>query len=301
MTLRKQSTLPAPPALASLFRIVNLLPRSTRSPNTGIHELSERRWFSDGRQDVVRDWFYFWRYIDPLPIELQAFVLYDELYMFETTEIGMASVFDPHHYQALNNLEFPDCPPTVLRDVVSNARKRIDTEITMFEENKAVAGQRSQYDARPAQWRQYDVAGSTFGESGADVLYRRARERFFFLLHADEILHALTTVDPKSHLETLLYEDECAMNGYLFVKDGSVQLEPPALFSLLVGTEVSRIRRCEICESYFWAGRKDKLVCSLQCGATKRKRQERKRYSDKKTAETKGSRKSLLKHKLRKR
>lgn len=301
VTQRKQSTLPAPPELASLFRIVNLLPMSIRSPKAGIHELIARRWFSDGRQDVARDWFYFWRYIDPLPIELQAFVLYDELYMLVTTELGMAPVFDPHHYQALHNLAFPGSPPTVLRDVVSNARKRIDTEITIFEENKAVAGQRSQYDARPAQWRQYDVAGSTFGESGADVLYRRARERFFFLLHADEILHALTTVDPQSRLETLLYEDECAMNGYLFVENGSVQLEPPALFSLLVGTEVSRIRRCEICENYFWAGRKDKLVCSLQCGATKRKRQERKRYSDKKVAQKQPSRKKLPKRKPRRR
>jgi hypothetical protein len=240
-----------------------------------------RKWYSDGTRDVIRDWFYFWRYIDPLPLELQAFILHDEFGILVTAEHGMAPVFDRRDFQTLINIGFPGSDPPVLRNIVSNARERIDVEIRMFEEDQASAGKRPLSKLRPTQLEEYQVKGSEFCGVGADLLYRRARQRFFFLLTAEQILHALTTASPQSTLDQLWYEEECALDGYLSVEDGKVHLEPPTLFSILVGIEASRIRRCEICDNYFWAGRKDKLVCSLQCGATKRKRQERKRYTDK--------------------
>ena len=279
MTSKRQTIVHPPPGLARLLRVVNLLPKSIRCPKAGIHELSMRSWYSDGEQDVTRDWFYFWRHIDPLPVQLQAFVLHDQLGAFIVTEQGMVPIFDPHDFQPLSNIEFPDYPAIGLKDIVSKARERIDVEINKFEDarkvqsNKGILG-----GSRPLEWRQYQIKGSTFGEVGADLLYKRARQRFFFLLVADQILNALTMPDPQSTLNNLWYEEECALSSHLFVADDEVQIEPPALFSLLIGIQVSRIHKCGICENYFWAGRKDKLVCSLRCGATKRKRQERERY-----------------------
>lgn len=279
MTRKRQSIIPIPVGLAGLFRIVNLLPKTIRCPDAGIHDLTMRSWYTDGKQDLVRDWFYFWRYIDPLPVELQAFVLHDQLGTFLVTEYGLEPVFDPRDFQPLTNIEFSAGPAIALTGIVSKARERIDVEIKMFEEApKASSKERILYGSRSGEWRQYEVRGSTFGEVGAALLYKRARQRFFFLLTADEILHALTTADPQSELNNLWYEEECALDSYLSVNDDEVHFEPPALFSLLVGIQVSRIRRCGICENYFWAGRKNKQVCSLQCGATKRKRQERQRY-----------------------
>jgi hypothetical protein len=273
--------------------MVNLLPGPLRAPGAGIHELTMRQWYSDGMHDVIRDWFYFWRYIDPLPSELQAFVLHDDLGTLVTTEFGKAPIFDPRDLQALSNLTFPEIPVKQLGEIVSKARARIDTEIRMFEEKQPSTGKRLLDHSPSLQFREYEIQGSHFGEVGADFLYKRARQRFFFLLNANEILHALTTTDPQSHLDNLLYEDECSFNGYLFVENGKVHLAPPAVFSILLGSEVSRIRRCQICENYFWAGRKDKLVCTLQCGATKRKRLERKKYSEKKIAKTQRTKKKL--------
>jgi hypothetical protein len=211
--------------------------------------------------------------------------LHDDFGSFVDTDFGTVPVCDPRDLQALSSLAFPEMPTNVIRETVSKARARIDMEIRMFEERQSSTSKHLLDHSKTVPLRAYEIQGSTFGEVGADVLYKRARQRFFFLLNADEILHALTTADPQSHLDTLLYEEECALNGYLLVENGKVHMEPPALFSLLLGSEVSRIRRCEICESYFWAGRNNKQVCSPQCGATKRKRQERKRYSDRKIGE----------------
>jgi hypothetical protein len=279
VTQTRQTTVSLPPGLDQLLRIVNLLPKSIRCPDAGIHELAMRSRITDGVHDTGRDWFYFWRYIDSLPLALQAFVLHDDHGAFTHTDQGLVPTFDPGDLQPIANIDFPGCSTLALEDMVSKAKARVHLEIKMWDESrKAFSNERILGSSRQSEWRQYEINGSTFAQLGPDVLYKRTRQRFFFLLTADEVLYALTTADPQSGLDNLRYEDECALNSYLFVANDEVHSKPPALFALLVGTSVSRIERCCICEHYYWASRTNKKVCSIQCGATKRKRQERKRY-----------------------
>jgi predicted nucleic acid-binding Zn ribbon protein len=95
------------------------------------------------------------------------------------------------------------------------------------------------------------------------------------------LLFALTEKIPQKELEELWYAPECdLLSGGLLVENDRFHVLPPVLFSFFLGVPISRIHRCIVCSDYFWAGRKDKSVCSFRCGATKRKRKERERYQE---------------------
>ena len=125
----------------------------------------------------------------------------------------------------------------------------------------------------------YGVGESKFMSSGLLNLVNRARQRLLFILAAEEVLNALSGVETQEQLNRARYIDECgATRGHLYIKDGEVKLSPPVLFSFVVGIDATRVRKCKVCENYFWAGRKDKQLCSVKCDATHRKRNERDRY-----------------------
>ena len=277
--MKGPALVPVPRRLDDLMRLVNLLPRCLRrSAKSGIHELATRQWNSETEREAITSWFYFFRYIDPLPLGLQAFVLQDDEGLHRETDYGVASLFDPSHLQPHNNIELLAKSDEMLREVILKSKERINHEIELVDEKTddppflaQVAGRR----------RQYVIAGSTFSEVGPRRLAERAKQRFFFILAAEEILDALTGKEPQKKLETTWYGHHSgALKGNLFVENDKVHLAPPVLYSFVVGLQVSRIHKCEICGNYFWAGRKDKKVCSPQCGATKRKRRERNRYME---------------------
>ena len=124
----------------------------------------------------------------------------------------------------------------------------------------------------------YRIGDNEFIESSLGYLAERVKERFFFVLAAEEILDALTGPDTEEKLGTAQYVGYTAIRSRLFVMDDEVHMSPPILFSFVVGIQASRVRKCEICGSYFWAGRKDKTVCSEKCNATRRKRKQRRWY-----------------------
>jgi len=237
-----------------------------------------RDWKSHNEEEAVTSWFYFWRYINPLPLGLQAFVICDDDGLHVATDHGTAPLFDPSHLQPYQNIGLAVQSDDELRQLVITGEERIRREIELVE-NKTDAVDRSVriVGAR----RQYALGQSTFSEVGPRRLFDRARQRFFFLLAAEEILDALTEGDPQKKLDTTWYgEHSGALRAQLFIKNNQVHLSPPLLFLFVVDVEVTRIHKCDICRDYFWAGRKDKKVCSPQCGATKRKRRERDRYME---------------------
>jgi len=223
-----------------------------------------------------------------LPLELQTFVLHDEEGAHIEVEYppGYAPLFDPYHLQPLNNIAYLEQPTEVHSHMVTEAKERIEIETKIVEARVALAKSPSDSQARheiqlPDFYTRkgYQIGNRNFSVIGLGNLANRARQRFFFILAAEEILNALVGPEPQTKLDRVWYvEQSGTTRGHLYVKDDVVKVYPPILFSFVVDVQVSRIRRCEICEDYFWAGRKDKKVCSARCGATRRKRNERERY-----------------------
>lgn len=289
---RKAPAIPVPPRLADLFQLVNLLPPFLRrSAAKGIHDLSTLDWSPDDETKTYRRWHYLWRDLDDLPLSLQAFVLRDETGQFVDAsgmELAYAEYFQPHR-----NIELTAQPEDVLREVISRATERIDLEIRRVE-NRKIPREKGKSTVQKISepdllgsvelelLKHYMIGETRFMEVGPSWLLIRARQRFFFILAAEEILHALTTEEPQRLLDNLWYTEEsgAGLSGHLFIESDQVRYASPLLISYFLGVQVSRIRKCALCENYFWAGRKDKALCSTQCGAIKRKRRERTRYME---------------------
>jgi hypothetical protein len=282
------------------MRLANLLPktfsRSPISPNNKPNKQLVSHHF-----DYVRDWwdtrndketlssaYHLRRLVAELSLELQAFVLRDEEGVHVKTEYppGYAPLLDPYHLQPLNNIAYLEQPIEVNSLIVTEANERIEIETKIVEDKAVLAKPQSDSQARRAfqltnfdTRAEYRIDNRNFSEIGLSNLANRARQRFFFILAAEEILNALVGPETQTKLNRVWYvEQSGTTRGHLYVKDDLVKVYPPILFSFVVDAQVSRIRRCEICEDYFWAGRKDKKVCSARCGATRRKRNERERY-----------------------
>lgn len=71
--------------------------------------------------------------------------------------------------------------------------------------------------------------------------------------------------------ETWAYKDE----------EGRLRLDPHPILRCIEGVEVDRVRRCPVCEKFFWAGHRNKKQCSDACGHALRNRRYRKNYSEK--------------------
>src|SRR5688572_257941 len=104
---RSKALVSEPEMLGKLMRVVNLLPHHLRRENSpGVHELALRQWNSHSEEEAVVAWFYFRRYVEVLPIALQAFVLHDDWGHYSETEHGSVPTFDPLHVQPYQNVEF---------------------------------------------------------------------------------------------------------------------------------------------------------------------------------------------------
>ncbi len=61
---------------------------------------------------------------------------------------------------------------------------------------------------------------------------------------------------------------------------GELEWNLNVLFEGLRKARITRIRRCRVCNLFFWAGRIDQLCCSSQCSNTHRQRVWRDRYPE---------------------
>lgn len=275
--MRKRSpALIAPPSrIEALIKLVNLLPKYLRKqsndpnpPPALIHGKTHILdfWGLRTDEDVIGRVWYFYVLTDALPLELQAFVLHDDDGRYIQTSTSPAPVFDPEHLQPYTNINLMFGSQRDLQSIIKTAKERITIETTETEKRaKADHGYFDRFE--------YEVGETKFISSGLSHLVNRARQRLLFVLAAEQVLSALSEPDIQEQLNRARYVDECgATRGHLYVKDGEVRVSPPVLFSFVVGI------RCKVCENYFWAGRRDKQLCSIKCDATNRKRNERARY-----------------------
>jgi predicted nucleic acid-binding Zn ribbon protein len=210
-------------------------------------------------------------------------VLWDTQGVYVDVEGHSAPLQDYGHLQVRENISLLDESDSDLHIRVETAKERLRQEIA-FEENRSSSQRIAEFATNYVRevlepWGGYDVGEYKFEQVGISELAVRARQRFFFVLAAEELLFALTERNPQKELEQLWYAPECDLfSGGLLIENDRFHVRPPLLFSLLLSIPISRIHRCSVCSDYFWAGRKDKSVCSARCGATKRKRKERDRY-----------------------
>ncbi len=284
---RSPALLPVPEKLALLVNMANLLPKFLRcSPISSNgepgEELSKHQlfvvkdyWSSQNDEDLVGGMYRLWQLVDSLPLELQAFVWHDTHGSFIETSYGTSILDDPLHLQPFENIALFGQTEGELNALVERAKERIDVETKRTQAyDRARLGREI---SSTIQWGiDYQVGNQKFHETGLTELANRARQRLFFILAVEEILDALAGPDTQEKLNDTRYvERSGAIRGRLFVKNDEVQLYPPILYSFVIGIQVSRVRKCEICENYFWAGRSDMQVCSTQCRDVRRKRRQR--------------------------
>lgn len=294
----RSALIPAPEHLAQLMRLVNLLPKNLRRSTQGISSESNPtptsiyiffvrdEWDTRSDEGAIRSTYYLQRLVDELSLELQAFVLHDDYAHHIKVDYspGYAPLFDPYHLQPLKNIDLLGRPEDELQGIVAEAKRRLDIETELIDPKIIAQKESPETVYIPDVYqrhRDYQIGNRKFSPVGLQHLANRARQRFFFILAAEEILNALVGPDTQKKLNNTWYVEMSGnTQGHLYVSNDEVKIYPAVLFSFVVGVQPSRVRRCEVCSNYFWAGRKDKKVCSERCGATRRKRQERQRYFD---------------------
>lgn len=280
---KRAPALIAPPAkIDALIRLVNLLPKYLRQESTDpqpapalVHGRTHVLEFWDYKtdEDILHRVWYFYVLSDALPLELQAFILHDDDGRYIKHSTSLVPLFDPEHLQPYRNINLIVASEIDLQTIVKAAKARINIEEIEVEARTTAK------PLYPEDRFDYEVGESKFMSSGLLNLVNRARQRLLFVLAAEEVLNALSASDTQERLNRARYVDQSgATRGHLYVKDGEVKLSPPVLFSFVVGIDAAGVRKCKVCENYFWAGRKDKRLCSAKCDATNRKRNERDRY-----------------------
>ncbi|MBA3767158.1 MAG: hypothetical protein H0W99_09260 [Acidobacteria bacterium] len=294
------------------MRLANLLPKVLRRSTKSGDDPNERRsfnywyrvrdWWWPNDEDAIHNMFYLKHIVDEFPLELQAFILNDDagrhIEISDETSSRTEPLFDPSHLQPLENITLIGQSERKLQAIVSKSKERIDVETKNSEPKTSLPHNLGQADLALGsvdEWLfgAYYIGNIKFKKVGLSYLADRARKRLFFIFAADEILDAMVGQNTNQKLNNTWHSKVSgAVRGYLYVENDEVKSHPPILFSFVVGVQPSRIRRCGICESYFWAGRKDKKVCSEQCGATSRKREQRIRDYEKKIGTRRRKRKN---------
>lgn len=83
---------------------------------------------------------------------------------------------------------------------------------------------------------------------------------------------------PDSYGEDMVTRMMGGPSWFIINKEGRIEIRPNPLEEALAGVEAARIKRCEVCEHVFWAGRMTQKGCSARCGDILRKRRYRERY-----------------------
>jgi hypothetical protein len=284
--MSRVSLVPDANQVSQLIRLANLLPQSERcSAGKGIHILTQRVWPRDDEEEAAYSVPFLQMCLRDWPVALKAFVLWDTHGLYVDVEGYSAPLQDYGHLQVRENISLLNESDSDLHRKIKTAEKRLREEIAVVESrssSETIGELPTNYASEVlGVWEGYDPGEHKFERVGICELALRARQRFFFVLAAEELLFALTEKIPQEELDQLWYVPECDLfSGGLLVENDRFEVLPPLLFSFLLGVPISRVHRCTVCSDYFWAGRKDKSVCSARCGATKRKRKERARYHE---------------------
>lgn len=295
---RKTALVPAPEKFAALLHLVNLLPKALRrSPASSTDETVQTQqpiywstvrfqWYCREEKEAIHSIHYLRNVMDDLPPEMQAFILKDDLGRIIETASGRVPTSTDVNFQTLENFSLLGRPSREQLAIIAEAKERINHVVEKTEAKLSSRNRTQQDFGIPIEvdpFAKEIFANLKFVDIPLSILANRARQRLIFILAAEEILDALVAPDPHKKLNQNWYINEAvSARGFIYVENDQVREYPPLLFSFLLGVQVSRIKRCGICGDYFWAGRKDKKVCSARCGATSRKRQERQRYFEKK-------------------
>jgi hypothetical protein len=239
---RRPALVPVPERLAILIRLANQLPQALRSESSFYAKLKDPEAWSV----VKREW------------------------NIKTEEATLRSLY--YFQRLLDEL------PLELQAFILQERERSHPYKQLFE-NLALLGQSEDklHDIVSRAWEVLAVYDESLWKKAHSV-----RRRLWFILAAEELLYWLVWFNLE-RINTPYYGEKWnSVYDPIYIEDDIVKAHPPILYSFIVGVQASRVRQCGICNNYFWAGRKDKKVCSVQCSATNRKQKQRERDLEKK-------------------
>ncbi len=82
--------------------------------------------------------------------------------------------------------------------------------------------------------------------------------------------------EAKRNISDLIWTELWNLTPNVFVDDeGKLQKKDNFFLESLIGIDVTRIKRCRICQNFFWANRTDRQCCSEKCANVYNKRKSR--------------------------
>lgn len=148
---------------------------------------------------------------------------------------------------------------------------------------------------RTAKIRNLRERTAGWGRSAAAYVFRRDTdpqepgERLSELVSAWVTLrHVAALASNGACGRVMAVPDPPGAGARLISDHGVLRVEVSPFLAMLNGIEAERIRLCPICQKLFWAGRRDKSACSLQCAGAFRQRKLRENRAYKKNLLRKG-------------
>ena len=176
----------------NFYGLLICCPDRRSTAHSGIHALTLRLWDKDDEKQAVSSVLYLKMYLREWPLALNAFVLWDTVGLYVDAEGSRLPLLDNHHLQPLENMDLLIESDGALDQRIVAANERLDFEIKLVQ---------SAID----RWASCIVGEFEFERVGICELAFRARQRFFFILAAEELLFALTEPEPEKSLEQLWY------------------------------------------------------------------------------------------------
>jgi hypothetical protein len=315
-TRRSPAFVPVPAKLAALLRLVNLLPGCIRHPkwaalDRNFEELRGLQFRIDeilewrpnevshiafiavelhreipeefSRNTPSHLWFKLSLTLEELPLLLQAFVLNDDEGKFIEIDNGqggtmLAPMSIEPDYQIENNFAILRLSENELNKIVRISVKKIEMAFSI--ERNAKTSPAHIY-ARS----EVDIEDSKYILPNAESLLFRVRQRLIYVMAAQELISCLTHPKPQEqllwHCHVVSRTESARPVPYIDKKEGRFSLRTPTLFYCLDGIEARRVRECQICYQFFWAGRLDMKCCSAKCSHALRSRKYRLAYKEK--------------------
>jgi hypothetical protein len=309
---RSPAIVAVPEKVAALLKLVNLLPGCFRHPYwavenrnfeqlpgaTLINEIIEWRpnapsefaWLSAQlnkeappvwarRNTPQLLWQLLSSIIKQLPLLLQAFVLNDDFGKLIQMDMGeggakFVPMFGEHDFQIEENFRLLLLDDSGLEKVVRVSTGRVDLAFSDDQQP-----QPHYYNSPDIQ-----IEDIRFAPTTNDLLIPRVRQRLIFLLAAQELISCLTHPDPHRQFmkcDVMPRSEAARPRPYIDKETGRFSLRTAILFFCLEGVEARRIRECQVCYQFFWAGRLDMKCCSAKCSHTLRSRKYRQAYKEK--------------------
>jgi hypothetical protein len=273
-----------PEKLIPALKLANLLPLEFRNPYWARKEGSSKSRYLMSKQDIlfryldnkipIEDlWSWLKEVLIVFPIELQAFILND-VYGKEDKGAFLAISLNAQIYK---NLVVIGKDKTELEEIVKKELKKIATFLDI--EEKLHNGIYIPSSVK--------IEEDIFSYVSPEVLVQRVCQRLIFILSLQEIFSCLIDKDPTRknqplHFRCKFYSMLETNSVNLYVdENGYIAFTSPILPVFLKEVEANRIRECQICNQFFWAGRKDMQCCSKKCAHVLRNRNYRKNYPQK--------------------